>query len=233
MTIAMFMLFGWFISRFAKNNMPRLLWSGLGIYFIYHAYILSPLAFLGLGLLLPHFRFLYRWVNEVINTLKLLTHNTYYFFLTIYFKVRYYVMWFIYIYFEIKGFFSNIKNKNAYEKYYKHKGYDYQEPKREQKEKYSYEEQRQEKFYEDAKQQEPRDDSRYEKYKQFYSENDYIVLGVSPNNDYKTIKKAYKELINKYHTDVNQHLSLDELDIYKEITQNLNSAWETVARLKK
>lgn len=224
-TLAMFMLFGWFISHYAKNKVPRLIWSGIGMYFIFNSYILSPLAFLGLGLLLPHFRFLYIWVHEVIATLKLATHNTYYFFLTVYFKIRYYVMWFVYIYFEIKSFFSNIKNKNAYEKYYKNKGYKYEEPKRESN-------------YKQQNKQSSSSTSSSKKthapeHEQFYSKDNYVVLGVSRSDDYKTIKIAYRKLIRKYHTDVNQDKSPETLKLYNEISQLINNAWDIVEQEKK
>jgi DnaJ like chaperone protein len=72
-----------------------------------------------------------------------------------------------------------------------------------------------------------------DEYKQFYSDDDYVVLGVSPDDDLRTIKKAYRKLLNIYHTDLNQHLPPDELVIYNEITQNLNSAWGNIERIKK
>ena len=35
--------------------------------------------------------------------------------------------------------------------------------------------------------------------------NPYEVLGVSENADEETIKKAYKELVKKYHHDIQHH----------------------------
>ena len=93
LNMSMFALFGWYVSHYAKNTMPRLIWSFIGIYFIVGAlenesFIYSHSTYFGLGLLLPHFIFSFWWVREVINTLKLITSDTYYFFITIYYKVR-------------------------------------------------------------------------------------------------------------------------------------------------
>jgi len=110
----MFALFGWFISHYAKNNMPRLIWIGIGIYIIIGAVesgsvIYNLTTYFGLGLILPHLIFLYWWVKEVVNTVKLITVDTYYFFITVYYKVRNTFYWFIDFYEKIQAFFYGRK----------------------------------------------------------------------------------------------------------------------------
>jgi hypothetical protein len=164
LNMSMFVLLGWFISHYAKNNMPRLIWSFIGLYFIAGAleldnFFYNPNTYFGLGLLLPHFVFLYEWVNEVINTLKLAFQNTYYFFITVYYKTRNTFYWFIDFYKKIEAFFYERKNKKAYEKYYKEKEH-------KQEKTYEYKQQ------EDSKKSETKKD--YGKYGRFY-ETDPIM----------------------------------------------------------
>jgi len=233
LNMSMFVLFGWFISHYAKNNMPRLIWISTGVYVIVEAveggnFIYNPYTYFGLGLLLPHLYFLYDWIKEVFNTLKLITFDTYYFFITVYYKVRNTFYWFIDFYEKIQAFFYERTNKKAYEKFYKDSDYEYEEPIKVDKEEYTYEQQRKQRVYEDAKQEEPRDNSNYERYKHFYSNNVYVVLGVSPNDDYKTIKKTWRGLQHRYHTDKNHNESSETLKLYTEISQLINNAWDEI-----
>ena len=56
--------------------------------------------------------------------------------------------------------------------------------------------------------------------------NPYEVLGVSPDADEETIKKAYRELVKKYHPDryVNNPLS----DLAAEKIKEINKAYDTI-----
>lgn len=234
-------LLGWFISHYAKNTMPRLIWSAIGIYFIATSITIetltyNPSAYLGVGLLLPHFLFLFAWVREVINTLKLLGQDTYYFFLTVYYKTRNTFYWFINLYEKIQSFLYGRSNKKTYEKFYKDE-YTYEEPKREQREEQTYEEPKKEYKQEQTyKQKEaPKSEAKkdYGKYGRFYESDSYIVLGVSRDNDLATIKKAWRALQKEYHTDRNQDKSAEVLKKYTEITQLINNAWDIVKKEKK
>ena len=73
--------------------------------------------------------------------------------------------------------------------------------------------------------------SRYysDEFSQFYNSSAYIVLGVSSDDDFQTIKKAYKKLVRKYHPDLNP----DNIKFYTEITQHINEAYEKIEKFKK
>ncbi len=233
-------LLGWFISHYAKNNMPRLIWSGIGIYFIATSITLesltyNPSAYFGLGLILPHFIFLFAWVREVINTIKLVFQDTYYFFITVYYKTRNTFYWFINFYEKIQAFFYGRKNKKTYEKFYKD-NYTYEEPKREQKQERTYEEPKQEQKQEQTYKQKEAPKSKtkkdYGKYGRFYETDYYIVLGVNRSDDIKTIKKVWRALQKEYHTDLHHNESAEVLKKYTEITQLINNAWDEIKKEK-
>lgn len=60
--------------------------------------------------------------------------------------------------------------------------------------------------------------------------NPYEVLGVSPNADEETVKKAYKELVKKYHPDkyVNNPLA----DLAAEKMKEINQAYDMIVNKK-
>jgi len=241
LNMSMFALFGWFISHYAKNNMPRLIWIGIGIYIIIGAVesgsvIYNLTTYFGLGLILPHLIFLYWWVKEVVNTVKLITVDTYYFFITVYYKVRNTFYWFIDFYEKIQAFFYGRKNKKAYEKFYKD-DYTYEEPKREQRQEKAYEEPKQEQKQEHTYEQKeaPKSEAKkdYGKYGRFYEKDPYVVLGVSRSDDLKAIKTVWRTLQKEYHTDKNYDKSAEVLKKYTEITQLINNAWDEIKKQKK
>lgn len=234
----MFALFGWYVSHYAKNNMPRLIWSFIGLYFIAGSletdnFFFNPSTYFGLGLLLPHFIFLYEWINEVINTLKLLSRDTYYFFMTVYYKTRNTFYWFVEFYEKIQVFFYDRKNKKAYEKYYKD-----EEPKQEKTYEYKregykkkQESKNEHKQQEDSTKSETKKD--YGKYGRFYETDYYVVLGVSRSDDLGIIKKAWRALQKEYHTDLHHNESAEVLKKYTEINQLINNAWDEIKKEKK
>jgi curved DNA-binding protein CbpA len=56
----------------------------------------------------------------------------------------------------------------------------------------------------------------------------YEILGVSPNADDETIKRAYHELARKYHPD--RYTNSDLADVAKEKMQEVNAAYEEIQR---
>ena len=237
LNMSMFALLGWFISHYAKNNMPRLIWVAIGIYVIVGAvedggFIYNLTTYFGLGLIVPHILFLYEWIKEVINTIKLVFQDTYYFFITVYYKTRNTFYWFIHFYEKIQDFFYGRKNKKAYEKFYKD-DYTYEEPKREQRQEKAYEEPRQEQTYEQK--EAPKSEAKKEssKHGRFDNKDPYIVLGVSRSDDLKTIKKAWRALQREYHSDLHHNESAEVLKNCTEITQLINNAYDEIKKHKK
>ena len=74
----------------------------------------------------------------------------------------------------------------------------------------------------DSYQEEIIEDDIASEYQQFFSSSYYEVLGVSPNDDFVTIKKKFRKLQRRYHPDLN----MDKSEFYTKISQNLNKAYE-------
>lgn len=56
--------------------------------------------------------------------------------------------------------------------------------------------------------------------------NPYEVLGVSENADEETIKKAYKELVKKYHPD--RYINNPLADLAAEKMKEINKAYDMI-----
>ena len=56
--------------------------------------------------------------------------------------------------------------------------------------------------------------------------NPYEVLGVSPDADEETIKKAYRDLIKKYHPD--RYINNPLADLAAEKTKEINKAYDMI-----
>ena len=221
-------------SKKAETLFFHLLYSYFGIYMLFTMedirIIYDTKMLVGLGLLIPQVRFIIYFIQDTIQTVKMMTANTYYFFVTIYYKIIRFINWIKSTYIMIKIFFTTFSFKKE----------DYEQEQSSQQN-YSYEEEYQE-FYEEYKQEkdETKQESNYENYeeiknepkdefKRFYSSSAYIILGVNEDDDYKTIKKAYRKIINIYHPDLNP----DNIKLYTEIAQNINDAWEKIEKIKK
>ncbi|MBE6603643.1 MAG: molecular chaperone DnaJ [Ruminococcaceae bacterium] len=62
------------------------------------------------------------------------------------------------------------------------------------------------------------------------SNNPYKVLGVSPSADDEEIKKAYRELVRKYHPD--RYSDSDLADLANEKMKEINAAYEEITRMR-
>ncbi len=58
--------------------------------------------------------------------------------------------------------------------------------------------------------------------------NPYEILGVTPSDNDETIKKAYRELVKKYHPDKYKDNPLE--DLAKEKLQEINRAYDTITK---
>ncbi len=213
---------------------------------------------IGMGFIVPHIKYFFVYVKNIVFSilmffvnlfiqLKNATVNTYFFFITIYYKILRLINWFINVFFVIKVLIENInerfKNKSE-QKEYKQNYQEYSNKSEYKEEKQSYQdysksEQKQnsnnEKAYEDFKKSHGYNESKKEestkqkvdeRYKQFYSSSPYEVLGVKPSDDFLIIKKSYRALVRIYHPDLNPQ----NIELFTEITQNLNNAYEKLQK---
>ena len=262
--MTIFIAFAWFISKFAKNTIPRLLWIGLGIYFIFPLKDTGKILYdidtlIGIGIILPHIFFFIEWIKEIYYEFKRVTIDTYVFAITIYYKVRNFFLWFYDTYKKIHNFFTIKQNSKQEQKdYYQEqqkqdygsykqdsKFYEKAKQRKEQRQQeegstYSQEEQYQEQEYEDTSssyeeaevqqelslEEELMQDDRY---KHFFSDSAYTVLGVSINDEFKTMKKRFRKLASEFHPDRNY----EEFDKYNILFARISSAYQTVEKFHK
>lgn len=177
---SLFFVIPFYFSKKAQTLFFHLLYSSIGIYMICTVnsdrILLDVKMLVGIGLLIPQVNFILYFIKDTIQTIKMMSVNAYYFFITIYYKILRLINWIKLIPLNIKIFFETFafKKQNNEKEYF--------EEKKEEKSNYTSSE-----------------------YKRFYSDDPYIVLGVNHNDDFiPTIKKAYRKLVNKYHPDVNQ-----------------------------
>ena len=201
---------------------------------------------IGMGLIAPHIKYFFIYVRNIIFgilmfiydlfiQLKNATINTYFFFITIYYKILRLINWFINIFFVIKVFIENInerfKSKSEQKEYkqnyqeYSNKS-EYKEQKSNSNNEKAYEDFKKSHGYNESKKEESTKQKVDERYKQFYSSSPYEVLGVKPSDDFSIIKKSYRALVRIYHPDLNPQ----NIELFTEITQNLNNAYEKLQK---
>jgi len=62
--------------------------------------------------------------------------------------------------------------------------------------------------------------------------NPYEILGISKNSSDEDVKKAYKELVSKYHPDRVEHLGEDFKKIAHEKFVEIKNAYEEIKKLR-
>lgn len=207
--LSLMFLVPFYFSRKARTLFFHLLYSSLGLYMIFFTQdvriLNDPKLLAGLGLILPQVSFIFKFVNDVIYTIKMMTANTYYFFVTIYYKILRFISWIQDIILVFKNF-SNRKKDSDYEEE------DYQE------------EQNYNNSYEDSSY------SKKESYNDFYKQNyqeENQSYNYQENINYEEPKKAYRKLVRIYHPDLNPN----NIKQMTEITQLINMAYQKLEKI--
>ncbi len=197
---------------------------------------------IGIALITPHIKYFFDLVKDTLFNifmfflalfiqLKNATVNTYFFFITIYYKILRLINWFVNIFIFLKAFIETFserfKTKEQNQNYqdYSNKS-EYKEEKQNSNNEKAYEDFKKSHGYQESKKEESTKQKVDDKYKQFYSSNPYEVLGVKPSDDFSIIKKSYRALIRIYHPDLNPQ----DIEFFTEITQNLNNAYEKLQK---
>ena len=144
-SVALLFYIPFYFSKKAETLFFHLLYSFFGLYMLFTMHSTSIIydtkMLVGLGLLIPQLRFIIQFIKDVIQTVKMMTANTYYFFVTIYYKIVRFINWIKSTYIMLKTFFTTFSFKK--ENYQEQSSYH----------EYSYE-QKHQKFYEEPKQKE-------------------------------------------------------------------------------
>ncbi len=254
--IFLFFYIPFLFSKKADAEFLRVIFSVIGIYMLLTMHdprVLYDLKMLvGLGLVLPQIRFIIYFVKSIIETIKMASVNTFYFFLTIYYKIVRFINWIKSSYETIQIFFSNLgskkeqtysqdqktyENKDDYSSYERHeeksqeRSYSYEQKEDKQKESYSYNENSNNSYKEQRQtyQEEPKQETKDERngFEQYFSQSAYTVLGVNVDDDFKTIKKIYRKLAREFHPDLHPN----EFDFYNEIMGNINIAYAKLEKI--
>jgi len=207
----------WFISQNARYGATKFLFVITGLYLIFTSAYDSFYTAMGIGLILPHLKYLYTALKLQVFIISELGFNAYYFVLSVYFKVINFFKWLKSLFEALKIYFSTKSFSSARDSYEK-------ENPREEEFNYSSYEEKKQKFEEPIS--EDVEEFVDNEYKQFYSSDPYVVLGVNRNDDLRAIKKAYRELQKLHHPDLNR----DRAEEATAIIQRVNDAYE---RLKK
>lgn len=240
--IGISILIVYYISRIAQRPIFRAILSLFGLNLLnshlgHDHYLYNLDVIIGIGLIAPHIKFWIEYFSNLFITIKALTYNTFTLFLTIWYKIRRVFMFFYDVYKKIDIFFQKRnydKTKAEYEAKQE------KEEKKNQQQNSYYEEQTYQNNYKQEEQtnykQEQETHSNYyeqssynstdDEFAQFYSSDDYVILGVSRTDDFKTIKRKYRELAKKYHPDKNY----EEWDKYNEIFQKINQAYDNLKK---
>jgi DnaJ-domain-containing protein 1 len=227
--IAITIAFAWFISKFAKNTIPRLLWIVFALYLISSPKVdpnkvLYDIDILfGIGFILPHIKFFFNWIDETYNDLKRATVDSYVFMITVFYKIRNFFLWFYYTYKKIKAFFTK-ENYNEHS----HKQDYHQKSNRQQENNYYKQEQQNHNNYEDFRNQDQAksEQRRQERQQnQSYSSNE----SYSGNSSYTNNKSAEQILEETLSNDPNfKHFFSD--DEYEVLGVNRDDDLKTVKK---
>lgn len=202
-------------SRKAQSYFFRIFFSVLGLYLIFTAddtrIIYDTKLTVGLGLFIPQIIFSIFFVNKTIETIKFMSRDTYFFFISVYYKLIRLVNWFKNIFINLKIFFANPSFKK--ENFESKSNNDYS------KQEYEYKE-------------ENKTTNGHKKYERFYSNDPYVVLGVTESDSMADIKKAKRDLLQIYHPDKIMMTAPEKLEFYTVLTQNIMDAYDKIENIQ-
>ena len=241
--LALVFFIPFFISKWFKHIFFRIIAVVIGFAYLEQwgqTTITKDFNFLvGIALIIPHIKYFFDLVKDTVFNifmfllalfiqLKNATVNTYFFFITIYYKILRLLNWFIDIYIFLKALIGSLSERFSSKSEQKQNYQDYSksEQKSNSNNERAYEDFKKSNGYNESKKEESTKQKVDEKYKQFYSSNPYEVLGVNPSDDFSIIKKSYRALIRIYHPDLNPH----DIELFTEISQNLNNAYDKLQK---
>ena len=236
-------------SKKSQSHFFRLFFSSVGIYLLLtmedYRVLYDVRMLVGLGLVLPQINFLIFFIKDVFLTIKMMSSNTYYFFITIIYKIIRFFNWIKSIFSNIAILFSsysskdsddfkennssnrNYQEENSYEKKQEKKYQNYSSNDNSSSNEKSYKQEYKEEAKQESTFKQKEETQTYNGDERFYNSSAYIVLGVSSNDDFKSIKKAYRTLVRIYHPDLNP----DDLKRATEITQLINNAYAKLEKI--
>ncbi len=239
-----------YFSNHAKSGFARIITFLIGL-FLTLSTPTSGWNFIGVGMILPHLKFTFNYVQVQLFILKQIGVDGYYLYLSVYYKTINFFKWIIGLFIAVKNFnFQEFKQSFKKEKH----EFNYEKYEQKQREYSSFEEN---KFYDETQQQKRQEQQQKYQKKQEYSQSNkqshssqnnsnqqrksssssnsqfdssdpFSILGVSRDDDLKTIKKAKNKLMKKYHPDVNP----DNIEEATVISQKINKAYEEICRIK-
>jgi hypothetical protein len=205
------------VSRLAQSFIPRLFFTGLGVYLFNHTIdtstaILTDMDFyIILGLVAPHILYMSKVVIKLLIDLKRATVNYYYFMLTIFYKtinffraIIAFIMKIVNVFRGKDSFFSS-KSKDSY-RYQREKN-------RYEKERAKYRgEEYQEDSYDYSQEQEF-----YDRYSSFFDEDETYSNNQHSNQDNSYQQYQYSGYREEYHSGIDPELkqfySLDPFEV--------------------
>ena len=114
--VALIFYVPYYFSKKAHTLFFHITYSAFGIYMLLTLedvrVIYDVKMLVGLGLLIPQISFLKWFIPHSIQSIKMMTANTYYFFITIYYKVIRFITWIKNLPNTIKIFFTTFSFKN-------------------------------------------------------------------------------------------------------------------------
>ena len=232
-----------FFSKFACSLLPRLFWSLFGLSLLSTIFqndciCLTGDAVVGAGFIAPHITYFLNYILQIVFKVQAITINTYYIFITIWYKIVRFFSWIVSPLSNIR--FKRARDNNHYSR--TNNRYNTNSNSNRRTKNNNYEKEYQEytkKHYSNHQNSSSNNTTHTQiinnnntedmetklqndpKYSHFFSNSAYIVLDVDDSMNLKEIRKKYRDLLKIYHPDKNR----DNTTLATIITQRLNWAY--------